>query len=243
MLKKELNQMSKFTRTPILTLSIVAACVLALLGLFLLRSEESSAAPHKGKYGAIEFVVSDDTNGKRAMISYSRNSKDDLVAYASTNQDLLYELVGQGAKVITGQIVFVRPLGPDEFTQIVSDYDVSVESYVLRGISNSGERITIFGAPSDAELIPSPTWQQSENILKAKNEQTRIAGVITVEGQIKTANAQRLLRDERVFVVDVSTEFVRRQLQVEFEGNTPVRVDNLFPLYWFLEDYGIAKSQ
>lgn len=86
-------------------------------------------------------------------------------------------------------------------------------------------------------------WQQTLEILNEKNGNSKIAGFITVEGEMTTNNAKRLSMDNRVFVVDVSVEFVRRQLQSEFEHNVPVRVDNIFPLYWFLEDNGLTQSR
>lgn len=178
------------------------------------------------------------------VIYYDFRSPDGVLAFAEGNNALATQL----ADSVDVSVMFRRPLTPEEFGELVQDTGIAVHSYVLRAVESSGQRATIFGAPDGDELVPAGMLDVVGADLAEKDTQTGMRGIITVEASASPSQLAMLLANERVFTTDVSKAVAAQRAQALLRGRgveaagLPVDAHMLPPLYWFLEDYGIAPK-
>jgi len=178
-----------------------------------------------------------------ALISYPHDTRSDLEGYISTNRRLLGELRAATSGSIPVRVVFSHPISPQEFTGLVETYNLTVDRYVLRGVSRDGTRITIFGAPSGSELVPEIQFSQAEHAIQEHDATSQVLGIVTVDGSINVGDAARMSTHPDVAVVDVAIAATRLRVAAgSGQAAEAIVVDNPLQLYWWLENADLVHD-
>jgi len=113
-------------------------------------------------------------------------------------------------------------------------------------MDNKGMRITINGAPRGTELVPQATLNTVLTNVNRLSPGTTIKGIISVDAVADQGQLNTLLADPRVFTTDVSQEIAIQRARARYVA-TNAAVAQLqiergisLPLYWFMENTGIA---
>ena len=188
-------------------------------------------------------------------VEYDYTSPTGIQAYITLNREALTQLENAGTKTLQVQVVFNHPLSQADFERFVAEAGLEVASYSLRAIDAGGQRVTIYGGPDGARLIPADLLNQITGDVQDRGGGD-LQGWITVEGTLPTANAQRVITHPDVFLLDVMETVVNRSLTKEglAEMGLPRDIQQAYltgqirppfnrpPLFWFLEDLGMVKS-
>ena len=188
-------------------------------------------------------------------VEYDYTSPTGIRAYVALNQEALVQLENTGAKTLQVQVVFKRPLSQADFERFVAETSLDVESYSLWAVEADGQRVTIYGGPDGARLVPADLLDQIITDVQ-KRGAGRLQGWITAEGNLSIANARQVSAHPDVFLLDVMETIVNRSLTREklAEMGLPKDVQQAYltgqirvsfnrpPLFWFLEDLGLVRS-
>ncbi len=188
-------------------------------------------------------------------VEYDYTSPTGIRAYVALNQEALVQLENTGVKTLQVQVVFNRPLSQADFERFVAEAGLEVESYSLRAVDAGGQRVTIYGGPDGARLVPADLLDQITEDVQDRGG-GRLQGWITVEGTLPTANARWVVAHPDVFLLDVMETVVNRSLTKKklAEMGLPGDIRRAYltgqirpsfnhpPLFWFLQDLGLVES-
>lgn len=190
-----------------------------------------------------------------AGVEYDYTSPTGIRAYVALNQEALVQLENTGVKTLQVQVVFNHPLPQADFEHFVAETSLDVESYSLRAVEANGQRVTIYGGPDGARLVPADLLDQIITDVQERGA-GRLQGWITVEGTLPIANARQVSAHPDVFLLDVMETVVSRSLTREQLAETGLPRDTQRayltgkarppfsrpPLFWSLEDLGLVRS-
>lgn len=98
-------------------------------------------------------------------------------------------------------ITFSRYLTFSEFEKLVQDYDVQIVQLQLRGLTDDGDRVSIF-TRTDKGLV------QTEKIVKLKAvDEFELTGITGVYALVDSGRIAELEQDARVYLVDTSGDY------------------------------------
>ena len=239
----------------IVTLSLVAAIVLGVLSLQPARPTEAGfvlVEDYLDAGKAIQYIGNvDDTGSPFGMVMYDASSPQSLQAYASASQSKGQSLVASGVGQLYVWITFRQPLEINSFESLARRDNLQVKRYSLRAMGQKGTRITISGGPDDGSIVPSARLDSAMNDIQVhESKQAQLKGVYEAVGVISATDYQELLRDPRVFMIDVTGTLIYND--PGFQNKTHMSWDEFtakFQIdggpggpYWYVEDYGLGKG-
>jgi len=192
-----------------------------------------------------EYIAMEDQGAVGVVVSYDRKTRQGVEAFAQANR----QLAGQVQGPIKTSVVFARPLSLDEFREITAKSGFKVSDYTMRATESNGLRVTLFGriAAQANGAIPPDTDQQVTIALQHGHNAT-LKGVITMEGVADPAQIAQLLADSRVYTTEVTQAIASQRVQATVAARntrvspSPVEARLISPLYWAMEDTGIAPK-
>jgi len=120
-----------------------------------------------------------------------------------------------------------------------------VGSYTLRAVDAKGIRTTIQGAPRNKELVPQMILNDVLSHAGQRAPGLTLKGVITVDVTADQTQLKQLLNDPRVFTTDVTQTVAVERVRAK-DGKAiaqqPIHSHVVGPLYWFMENAGIAPK-
>lgn len=164
--------------------------------------------------------------------------------FSSANRKLVDQLSGAS----TATVVFARPLAVSEFTDLMQKSGGVVKSYTLRAIDQAGMRVTIQGAPKNSVLVPQGTLDGMISRLNRQSSGATLKGIVSVDVAATPIQLKQLLSDPRVFTADVTSVIAVERTRGKLAATTsavaglPIRIRQVTPLYWFMENAGIAPK-
>lgn len=188
------------------------------------------------------YVAATDGNQTSVIVLYEELTQSGVKAFDEANRRLANQVAGP----VSVSVVFQRPLSVDEFKELVQQTKLSIQSYTMRAVDVAGTRITIDGAPDGNTLVPQGMLERMLSHAKDDFSGFTFKGIITVEATANPAQLRKLLADERVFTTDVSravaTEHARAKLAAHNPNvaQLPTSSRLATPLYWVMEDVGLA---
>jgi hypothetical protein len=230
----------------------VCHCIVYVLGvllfivvLFIPGLQSVSAGDHPQLIKSGDFVgwhytaVRQPDGQLMATVDYNQLSTAGLEHYAIANKDLTRQLPKTGLLAVS--VTFRYPMAIDAFQNWVSSNGMIVQAYTLRATTVAGEKWTIGGKPYGGRLVPMDSLNRQLASIRAYGE-AKLDGVVGVDGTINTANVVSLQAEREVFLVDLTTAFVRQELR-PLLGKDSDQVQVVRPpVYWFMEKYGLRNT-
>ncbi|HUN22655.1 MAG TPA: hypothetical protein PK299_05920 [Anaerolineales bacterium] len=184
------------------------------------------------------------------ILEYNHHSLQGIDEYKKYSELKGKELVSKEVKELYVWVTFRQALMPADFSQWVAKYQMQDIGYTIRVYGKDGARITMGGGPSEVELVPVDELETAMSQLQEKESNlAKLGGIFEVKGVVTAENYLALLADPRVYLVDVTGTLIyyhpdfQAQSDLTWEQFTQefqmMRTDG--SLYWFLEDFGIAK--
>jgi len=121
-----------------------------------------------------------------AQVEYNSNSVEALRTYAAENKELAGELRQSGVTQQAIRITFKRPIDLDEFRTLVNTFSLKVDAFAWRAVTKDQRRITIFGSPSEGQVVSIEHLTRIVNQL-AYNGAVDLRGIISVDGILSAA--------------------------------------------------------
>lgn len=215
------------------------------------RSGFDQFEPHLDLYTASQQIVIG--RGEGLGYEYTAIEKDDNILvfvvleletleeiqkYKANNSDLVANITTEKDSELSVVVTFRKPVPLSRVAELVSNSDLAVESYQLRGYVNGGDtpqdRFTAGCAPRGDALFPTDELEMlSEDLREAGGEE--FAGVISVKGNLPSQSYSWLNSQSEVFLVDVMRQVLADKLSDKAKGK-PIGVLLESP-YWFVENY------
>ena len=191
------------------------------------------------KYSA---VLGDD-KVLNVVVDYGHQTASDILAFDKSNRDLVNEIQGD----IQISVIFQHPLTVDEFKDLVQKSGIKVDTYSARAIDKANVRITIDGSPSidKKDLVPQASLDKVLEHVQANSPGVIFKGFTSVDGTASKAQVQQLLTDKRVFTVDVSRGIAVQRVRSKLGSSEMIQgieTRLVTPIYWIMEDTGIAPK-
>ncbi|MDL1897565.1 hypothetical protein FBQ82_14970 [Anaerolineae bacterium CFX7] len=198
----------KITKRKVL---IGAFVLMGILGAMLLTTQSAYLAPLfvQGETESYRYTAQGERNNLYITVSVNFDDAATLQKYRRVNQRRGEQLSKQNKKDIPLLLTFAHPLPLAQARELVRQTDLDVSSYMMVGHSSlSGERGTYINFETleqDVEL--------ARNVDSTGNgEQLLLEGVMVIQARLRDSSALgKLLRDERIYLVD-TTEFEVREL-------------------------------
>ncbi len=177
-------------------------------------------------------------------VHYDVASRQGIEAFSAANR----QLISQVHAAIPVSIVFRRPLSVSEFQDVVQKSGVQVKDYTIRAVDNKGMRVTIGGAPRGTDLVPQTTLDMMLAKVDKLSPGTAFKGIVTVDAVADQGQLNALLVDSRVYTTDVSQAIATERARAKYAATNaavarlPVDGGITLPLYWFMENVGIAPK-
>jgi len=171
-----------------------------------------------------------------------------LLAFDAANR----AAVGQVTAPTPVTVTLRRPLSGDEVAALARAAGVPITGYTARYVEDQGLRATLSsaGAPPEAGGRPmatiAPTPTRPDSTPTPPNPRAGFRGYITLDVIADAGQITTLLADDRVFTVDVVRVIAVRRARAALIASDPafaalpLRLTMQTPLYWWLENYGIA---
>ena len=166
-----------------------------------------------------------------------------LKAFRTANQKTARELVAT-SKTLIASVVLNQPLSVSEFNKLVDKYGLQVNGFQLRVIDGRGDRVTLFGAPTDGQLVP---MQQLQSMLEWVQKQTgtaKLLGITSIDIGLPSANYESLSADPSVFLVDLTPAFAEQHLRQQYASllkSDDAITTSAYPIYWYLESSQLVQ--
>jgi len=196
-----------------------------LLGVLGLRPTpaQSDTGIHRGPGGLYEYGIARHAGQPTEIhVVFDLNNEVAAERYRQAgNQRALKLLKSAPGERLWTTITFAKPLPLNEMVLLLKEAEVEPVSYTWVGWTASGERMgsTLFASPEfDLEKL-------AEEAVSASSDEepiagTRMAGFIVVDGYITISkkSLERLLVDERVYLVDTTAYEVQRLVGQEAQN-------------------------
>lgn len=176
-----------------------------------------------------------------AGIVFSSYDRESLLAYADAARANVDAAFAQH-EIVPALLTFQRPIPVEEFPNLIDRPGATTISYHIRTIEPDGRRGTIGGAPEpDGTLLDMDHLTDFTLRQEAKGASPlRVLGVIDVEVAVDRSAYEALSKLDDVFLVDLTRAVVVDLLPAQFRQQVPISEVHLEPLYWHLEDAGLA---
>lgn len=162
-------------------------------------------------------------------------------AYAAAVAHAAPELFAQ-QKEVEGLVIFRRPLPAEELPPAILANKGRVVTYSLRWISADGERVTIFGMPSENEFLPRDQLALQTEGTSQMEGAGELRGFMVVTMRLDQALYDVLSKEPDVFMVDVGPAVVIQEMKargaMSRNGNSIMTHP---PIFWYLEDLEAAQ--
>ncbi len=200
----------------------------------------------------IEYIGNvDDSGAPYGVVMYDAGSPEGLQHYADASQAQGQALVDSGVEELYVWITFRRPVEINAFAPLAEHFNLQVKRYAMRAIGQNGDRIGIMGAPEGSVMVPASQLDRAvKGVQQHENNQAQLQGVFEVIGVIGANDYQRLLRDPRIFMIDVTGTLIYHD--PNFQDQTHLNWDEFvarFQIdgshggpYWYVEDFGLGAS-
>ncbi len=201
-------------------------------------------APIHEHFAGWEYMAASTNEALEIIVNYEKLTPEGIKAFAEANRKLIDQIHGQ----VSVSVVFRRPLSINEFQALVGKSGLSVESYTMRAVDSAGQRITIQGAPDTKALVPQAMFNSMLTNIQSRSAGVSFRGIVTVNGIATPEQIKQLLADKRVFTTDVTQAIAAERARAQLASqNTalaqlPVHARLAAPLYWFMENTGIAAK-
>jgi len=187
--------------------------------------------------GQLDLLVFTDTTSAAA-----------LMAFDAANR----AAVGQVMAPTPVTVTLRRPLSGDEVAALARVAGVPITAYTARYVEDQGLRATLSGAGAPPEaggrpmatIAPTPT--RPDSTPTPPNPRAGFKGYIMLDVTADAGQIAVLLADDRVFTVDVVRVIAVRRGRAALIASDPtfamlpLRLTVQTPLYWWLEEHGIA---
>lgn len=232
-----MSMLRKFTPY-ILALTIFGA--MFLIGTL---GQASADAPivAQNRFTGWEYISTIDADGSIVtQVAYRHGSIAELQQYVQENKRLAVQLDEAGVAEVDTVVTLNRALPLADFEAWAAAQPLQVRSYTMRLMGKNGERITLGGGPTangpvDAEMLKSVLDHLADR------GAVDLRGVISLEGTVRLADYDRLATDPSIFLVDVTTSFVRNELNKNASLHGKQQYFTVSPAFWYLEDLGLTK--
>lgn len=176
-----------------------------------------------------------------AKTDFEWPSKASVGLTIATHKRIARDLVQQGID-IDATVIFRKPLSQEEFEQFIADTGMEVLDYVIRYVTVSDQRVTIFGTPNNSQLVASADLEVVLNDLAERDPGT-VSGWIEVRGRLPATSYHLVEKKPYVYFIDVT----RTAVHAVFKGQPNAEnatVELIEPqVYWMLEDLGLVNTR
>lgn len=225
-------------------LQVLVATIVALLFGFASQSiatsyQSSSAAENgdktiaKRSFGDWEYQAQQVGPNTYVRISSSLKGKAALKALLAKHKQQLPELF-QSTNEVTAILIPVIPLSFEQFTDLVRQHGIKVETYAILSRTQNGELNTIFGAPKGDVLIPEQELAMTMKSVE-ENQHTvlQVQGIVAVQVKVSNRAFQSLDKDPAVLGLDLTPALAMQDLAQQQHAIDTSKVQ-LTPssLYW-----------
>lgn len=250
-----------FTKTKNQRVALIALLLAAIGGgafLWLSRASSSEAGfilvqDYLDQEKTIQYIGNvDDTGSPFGVVMYDASRPEDLLHYVEASQARGQELVASGVKELYIWITFRQPVNVSAFEVWAKQTGFDVKRFYLRALGQNDERIGISGAPGEGAIVPFGELDSAMNSVQThENNRAQLKGIFEAVGVISAQGYQELVRDPRVFLVDVTGTLIylhpnfQRQTHMtwkEFASRFQIDGGPGGP-YWYVEDYGLGAPQ
>lgn len=238
-----MNKLGYRKITLIVSLSVIVSLV-TIGGLWMAYAQfEGPEVLAQGNFDGWGYVAYREDGGVVAEVMYDRDTPEGIKAYAAANSIWARDLL-QNNDTVHVVVVLRKPISFEQFQAKVENIGIDVESFVIRAFAPDGERWTIFGEPSEEELVPQRFVDQAiENVLGKTKVKLEIAGIVTFSGRIDRDAYLDLSADSEVFFIDIMAEIVRQEVRRTLDDvSVEVEVHSV-PTYWFMENLGLKAFE
>lgn len=223
-------------------LAIVVCILAAFQGRVTAASQQAQTPLHEQSSGW-EYVAGVSDGKLNIVVNYDKLTRGGIEAFAAANQQLVEQVHGP----VQVSVVFNRPLSIDEFKDEVTKSGIKINSYTMRAVEKNGNRVTLSGGPLPrAKSVALQDIGQQLPAALARFPDATFRGVVTVEATADQSQLKQLLADGRVFTTDVTQAIATDRARAKLVSanasvaQLPVESRIAAPLYWFMENTGIA---
>lgn len=176
-----------------------------------------------------------------AGVVFSSYDRESLLAYADAARANI-EAVFARHEIVPALLTFRRPIPVEEFPNLIASSGATAMNYRIRTIEPDGRRGTIGGAPEpDGTVLDMDHLADFALRQEAKGTSPlHIFGVIDAEVMVDRSAYGALSGRDDVFLVDLTRAVAVDLLPAELRQQIPISEVRLEPLYWHLEDAGLA---
>ncbi len=208
--------------------------------------QPASGSPYlHERFDGWEYQAATDGSELSVVVNYDRLTPGGVNAFGESNRRLVDQVEGS----VPVSVVFRRPLSVSEFEQLIQQAGLAVSTYTMRAVDDKGGRITIQGAPDKQMLVSQLLLKSTLARIEERLPGAEFKGVVTVDATATRAQLKRLLADQRVFTTDVTRAIATDRARSGFASrgvdvsHLPAQSRLVGPLYWFMEDTGVALKQ
>ena len=192
----------------------------------------------RGEGLGYEYTAIEKDDNILVFVVLELETLEEIQKYKANNSDLVANITTEKDSELSVVVTFRKPVPLSRVAELVSNSDLAVESYQLRGYVNGGDtpqdRFTAGCAPRGDALFPTDELEMlSEDLREAGGEE--FAGVISVKGNLPSQSYSWLNSQSEVFLVDVMRQVLADKLSDKAKGK-PIGVLLESP-YWFVENY------
>ncbi len=200
------------------------------------------------KLAGWEYFAAPGDGAFNVIVNYDKGSAQGINAFAAANRQLVDQVNGS----VEATVVFKQPITASEFKDLIGKSGVQVKAYTMRAISGTGLRATIAGAPLGNDLFPQAALDGLVRNVNQKQAGVVFKGVVTVDVTANQRQLKQLLADGRVYTTDVTQSVAIGRARAKAVTNAAMSKANVAslptksrlaaPLYWYMEDMGIAPQ-
>lgn len=222
--------------------ALLLLAFLAPLGVGATQQAAPSAPEHYGReYGSWRYTIGRVAAHGRldGTVSYDIATAEGVLAFARANRALAEQLAGVGGSAEV-QVTFGVPLTPEAFRAWAQGVGLTVQEADIRTYDAQGAPSTIGIFVRGDDPLPLDVLERQRAAVSAKGGPLTVGGVTNARGTVDTARLRAIAADPTVFLVDVTTTAVRRDLRDRGVADAPSAIIVTQPAYWQVETFGLG---